>query len=183
MANDAFTAGVEPGGLTSHSEIKILICYILRYIASPVTTEELVNTLTEKGLANYFELTSAVSELVESGHVSQAEDSYTLRETGWQIADMLSSDLPLMVRVRAVEAVKDAMELTRKRRQNLVEIVERDNGYDVRCSIVDDAAGPLYSFTIYAPTRKAAQTIRDNFIDKAEQLLRQDLTLLTGESL
>ena len=30
-ANDAFTAGVRPGGLTSSTEIRLLLCYPVSY--------------------------------------------------------------------------------------------------------------------------------------------------------
>ena len=29
-ANDAFTAGVRPGGLTSSTEIRLLLCYLVK---------------------------------------------------------------------------------------------------------------------------------------------------------
>ena len=35
--NDTFAAGVEPGGLRTSQEIKILICYLLRTVEQPMT--------------------------------------------------------------------------------------------------------------------------------------------------
>ena len=181
MLNDAFTAGVVPGGLISHSEIKILICDVLRSLKEPAAHGDVVNSLTDRGLANYFELNDAISELLNAGHLVQEGEVYSLSPTGRQIAEMLAGDLPATVRERALSAVSRAVEDSKKKRQNLAEIVRTESGYEVRCSIVDEAAGPLYRLTLYAPTRSAAETIRDNFIDKAERLLRQDLSLLTGE--
>ena len=183
MINDAFTAGVVPGGLISHSDIKILICDVLRSVDGPVSHEDLVGVLADRGLANYFELSGSVSELIDAGHVGQSEEGYTLTSTGAQIADMLAADLPATVRERALSAVEEAVAVSKKKRQNRAEIVPVDNGYEVRCSITDPDLGLLYALTVYSPTAASAEKIRDNFVDKAERLLRQDLSLLTGDEL
>ena len=41
-ANDAFTAGVRPGGLTSSTEIRLLLCYLVKN-AGPITRQEIEN--------------------------------------------------------------------------------------------------------------------------------------------
>ena len=40
-ANDAFTAGVRPGGLTNSTEIRLLLCYLVKN-AGPITTKRQV---------------------------------------------------------------------------------------------------------------------------------------------
>ena len=183
MPQDAFTAGVVPGGLNSHSEVKILVCYLLGQLQQTLPHDALVNSLTAKGLVNYFELAGSLSELLAAGHIQQGEEGYSATETGLQIAEMLGSDLPLTVRERALEEVRYAVNYARKRKQNQVKISETDNGFSVTCTITDEAAGPLFSLTVYAATRKEALTIGNNFVDKAEELLRNSLSLLTGEQL
>ena len=39
-ANDAFTAGVRPGGLTSSTEIRLLLCYLVKNAGS-ITRQEI----------------------------------------------------------------------------------------------------------------------------------------------
>ena len=39
-ANDAFTAGVRPGGLTSSTEIRLLLCYLVKN-AGPIARQEI----------------------------------------------------------------------------------------------------------------------------------------------
>ena len=41
-ANDAFTAGVRPGGLTSSTEIRLLLCYLVKN-AGPIARQEIAN--------------------------------------------------------------------------------------------------------------------------------------------
>ena len=45
-ANDAFTAGVRPGGLTSSTEIRLLLCYLVKN-AGPIARQEIENALME----------------------------------------------------------------------------------------------------------------------------------------
>ena len=46
-ANDAFTAGVRPGGLTDSTEIRLLLCYLVKN-AGPITRTE-IEMLTDEG--------------------------------------------------------------------------------------------------------------------------------------
>ena len=54
-ANDAFTAGVRPGGLTNSTEIRLLLCYLVKN-AGPSTrtrSEEHTSELQSRGLSSY----------------------------------------------------------------------------------------------------------------------------------
>lgn len=54
MEFEAFTGGVAPGGLRSKSDIRILICYILKSVGAPLSGEDIIRILQEKSLANYY---------------------------------------------------------------------------------------------------------------------------------
>ena len=53
---DAFTAGIEDGGLRSSSSIAILACYIIARSEEKLTKKNVVDALVEGKIANYFEL-------------------------------------------------------------------------------------------------------------------------------
>ena len=59
MEYDAFTGGVAPGGLRSKSDIRILICYMLKSVNAPLSGDDIIKVLQEKSLANYFEASDA----------------------------------------------------------------------------------------------------------------------------
>ena len=77
MPADAFTAGVKPGGLTSVTEIRILLCYLIK-TAGPVSREVLENALMQEQLVNYFELSSGLDDLAEQKLVTQENTIYTI---------------------------------------------------------------------------------------------------------
>ena len=75
-ANDAFTAGVRPGGLTNSTEIRLLLCYLVKN-AGPITRTEIENALMEEALVNYFEIGSCLDDIARQQLVTAEGDRYT----------------------------------------------------------------------------------------------------------
>ena len=182
MSRDAFVAGTEPGGLNSTDDIKILCCYLLWKLNRPISHDLFFSALTETGLVNYFELASAISDLLMSGNLIQDEEGYSLSNTGIQIASTLGSNLPRTVCEKALEETSTLLDFSRKNEQNTVQIQEASNGFEVTCSLHDDIVGSLFTLSVFVPSRKEAMTVRKNFIQKSEEIYRQLMTDLTGES-
>ena len=53
---DAFSQGVEPGGLRSKTQIKLLVNYLVANIREPINSSTIIEALQVHGLANYFEV-------------------------------------------------------------------------------------------------------------------------------
>ena len=112
-ANDAFTAGVRPGGLTNSTEIRLLLCYLVKN-AGPITRTEIENALMEEALVNYFEIGSCLDDITRQSLVTLQNDRYAITEKGRKVAQELAYDLPRSVRERAVAAVFRAQTWARK---------------------------------------------------------------------
>ena len=54
MAGSAFTFGVKPGGLTENTEVRILLCYLIKTVApmAPLTRAEIEHLITEADRCN-----------------------------------------------------------------------------------------------------------------------------------
>ena len=98
MAGNAFTAGVKPGGLTTSTEIRILLCYLIQHAGTPLSQGELETALLGEELVNYFELASNLSDLLEQGFVREENGRYTILPAGADIAEALADDVPRSVR-------------------------------------------------------------------------------------
>ena len=105
-ANDAFTAGVRPGGLTSSTEIRLLLCYLVKN-AGPIARQEIENALMEEALVNYFEIGSCLDDITRQQLVTVQDNVYSITDKGRKVAQELAYDLPRSVRERAVAAVPD----------------------------------------------------------------------------
>ena len=69
MEYDAFSAGVEPGGLRNRNEIKVLIAFLIENLERSLSKRQLFTVIQQEGLANYFEASQALSELMSGGIV------------------------------------------------------------------------------------------------------------------
>ena len=134
MEFDAFTGGVAPGGLRSKSDIRILICYLLKSVDAPLSGEDIIRVMQEKALANYFEVNDALSALVSLGNIRREEDgTYVLEPQGKSVADNLDVLLPLSVRDKAIAAAMSMLASAKIERENAVTTTRTDNGYNVSC--------------------------------------------------
>ena len=70
MEFDAFTGGIELGGLRNRDDIRLLICYILKSVDTPLTRQMLNDAMQEDGLANFFEVGQAIEELLKTGNIT-----------------------------------------------------------------------------------------------------------------
>lgn len=184
MNFDAFTAGVEPGGLRNTKEIGILICYMLDYINQPFQHDDLVDIIQENGLANYFEVTSALSELIRLGNVAYTDEENQMIEitkNGKIVSRQLSSELSVSVRNRAVSAVLKLMEQRRIERENpvIIEKVE-SGGYNVTVRITDGMRD-LMSLTLFMPSREEATMVKKRFHQSPEKIYSVVLASVVGE--
>ena len=100
-ANDAFTAGVRPGGLTNSTEIRLLLCYLVKN-AGPIARQEIENALMEEALVNYFEIGSCLDDITRQQLVTVQDNVYSITDKGRKVAQELAYDLPRSVRERAV---------------------------------------------------------------------------------
>lgn len=184
MDKNTFTGGVVPGGLTDHTEIKILICFVLSELDTSVSHDDLLEALTGQGYANYFESANALSDLVEAGHLTQAQNNtYCIMDTGRGIAKTLIGDVPLTVRERVLRSAKELVRRNRNRTSHKVAMIETESGYKVRCTICDTAGNELFALELDAPTKHIAQRIRENFVAYAEDIMRFCIVKLIEEEL
>lgn len=182
MNQDALTGGVEPGGLWSQNDIRILLCYILSSVDAPLSGEDLSKITQGKGLANYFEVGDALSALLKQGNVQRdPAGCYTVTDAGRQIAGSLQAALPVSVRDKALEAALRLAAEARARRENRVEITQTERGFQVICH-VSDGKMDLMSVSLYAPDREQAELIERNFYKDPENIYRVLLASLTGDT-
>ena len=178
---DAFSAGVEPGGLYTSQEIKILICYMLLGVGEPMERQMVTELIAGNGMANFFETAAAVDELARQGHLTEEEGRISLTETGRQVGDTLAGMIPYTLRERSVKAALQLLTRIRREQENTVELEKLDHGYRVTCTI-QDSASPLMSVSLRVADDMQAGLIRDNFLDDPTLLYRSLLAILTGDA-
>ena len=166
-ANDAFTAGVRPGGLTNSTEIRLLLCYLVKN-AGPITRTEIENALMEDDIAR--------QQLVTADG-----DRYTITDKGRKVAQELAYDLPRSVREKAVAAVLRSQTWARKEAEYSARISEKADGHcSVRCQ-VKALDSELFCLDIGTPDRLSAEMVKKQFILKGNEIYQMLITKLTEE--
>lgn len=182
MRQDAFTGGVDPGGLWAQNDIRILICYILSSVEAPLSQDDLSQVVQGRRLANYFETEDALAALEKLGHVLRDENGcFTVSETGREIAARLDAELPVAVRDKALEAALTLLAEARSRRENRVEVEDLPNGCQVTCRVSGGGDTDLLRVSLYVPDRAQAQVVEEGFFRNPDRIYRLTLAALTGD--
>lgn len=180
---DAFTAGVEPGGLTTAQEIKILLCYMLHTVGQPIGRDEVTDIITAEGMANYFDTEEAIEELLRLQHLVESEDRLLATTvTGGQIGESLSLRIPYTLRERSVKAALLLLRRRQIQKDNKVDIEKlEEGGFRVTCTVQDQGV-ELLSVSLRVFDRRQAEQIREHFLEDPSLLYRSNLAVLSGDS-
>ena len=182
MNHDAFSAGVEPGGLYSSQEIKILICYMLAGVDEPLPRQSVLEIIATGGMANFFEAGAAIDELIRLHNLTEGEDGRLyLTEDGRQAASTLSGMIPFTLRERSVQAALKLLTRMRREKENRVTVKKLEHGRLVTCEI-RDAGQPLLSFSLRVADDLQAGLIRERFLEDPTLIYSSLIALLTGDA-
>jgi hypothetical protein len=188
MAFDTFDEGVVPGGLRSKSEIKTLICYLFYSVKERMSKDIIVSAIQNESLANYFETSSAFDDLVNNGNIEEYtgddkeenETAYVLTDNGRLIADQLETNLAYTVKEKAYACATKLLAQKKIERDNSVDIVKTENGFDVRFRISGGEID-LLCFNLYAPSFEQALIMKKNFFENPSTFYSVMLALLTKD--
>ncbi len=181
---DALDTGIEPGGLRTRSNVKLLICYILDSLRQPVKKELIITSMQKNGIANYFEIIDAFVDLKNKENivlVDEENDLYTVSKSGKFIASNLSDELPRTIRERTLSTICDLLAQEQSTKENTAEIIKQKTGYLVDCHI-KGGESDLLSFSIYVPDSKQARLVKKNFQSNPEMIYKVMVAAITGNS-
>lgn len=157
MMAEAFTAGVRPGGLTDDTQIRMLLCYLIK-VTGPVKRDTMQGALLQEQLVNYFEFADALVEVEKQKLVTiDAEGRYTITQKGSTVADTLAYDLPRTVRESAIHAVMQIRSWSHRAASNRATVQEKDGKYSVVCTI-GDMGSDVFRMELAMPDKLTAPT-------------------------
>lgn len=178
MSDQTFNEGVKPGGVTTGTHTRILLCYLLDSVGAPVRRDQLEEVLLGEELTNYFVMTESLSQLAEQGLITEDDAGYTVTDAGKTVARTLAEDVPRTVRDTAVRGVIRAQQFAAKAAVNKSEIVQDENGRTVRCSIGDET-GQLFKMELYMPDDLSAESVKGQFVESGDEVYKLVLAALT----
>ena len=183
MEYDAFDAGIELGGLRNRDDIRLLVCYLLKSVDSPMTRQMLNEAMQEDGLANYVEVGQAIEELLKTGNITADilgdDEVISVTEKGREAAEMLQTSLPKTVREKAVNSAIRLITKARVERENQIEVKKEENGgYTITFTLFDKNT-QFMKLSVYVCDSLQLEQVKQNFINDPVKVYSTIITSLT----
>lgn len=160
---DAFTEGVEDGGLRSQSSISIIVCYIIANCQNKITAKNIIEAMVVGKIANYFEISSAISKMSKKGYIKEDENGYLSITADCRfLIDLVENDLPLTIRERSIELVSKLAALDVNKKENKVTIENTGDKFCITMH-VSDVDCDFMELKLYVPTEAQAVVIKEKF--------------------
>lgn len=185
MEFDALEGGVY-GGLVSKENIKLLICYIINNISRPLPRDEFCSEMHAEGIANYFELAEAFSDLTAKQLISESTEhfgEYILTATGSNTIRQLKENIPQPIRERAYFATVKMLRRLKYREQTKVTAEALGGGeYLLSCSVLEGDK-EMVTVKLNVPDFETAQKAKNIFWDSPEKVYTGIIKLLTHKNI
>lgn len=162
-------------------DIKLLVLYIMDRVAAPIDFATLTDlALCDSGV-DYFQFAEAAAELLESGHLTQDGEFYSVTDKGRRTCTAGESSLSPVIRRRCDQRLAPLNQALKRKAQVRAELRPRSDGCDV-CLAMDDDQGSLFSLTLLAPSQEDGQRIADQFLQHPDRIYNGILgALLPGQ--
>ena len=150
-------------------DVKVLILYVMSRVNYPVTVQQIYELCYQDECLSYFDVCTAVPEMVNSLHLQELEDGcYQITEKGRADGSLTQDSIAFSVRQRAENAVARFNRQIRRSSFVKTHILPRDNGdFSVVLSL-DDDMGNLMTLELMAPDQRQAVRLSRLFEKKAE---------------
>lgn len=152
-------------------DVKVLILYVAARSSYPMTVQEIYELCYVDDCLSYFDVCTAVPEMVSSGHLKELDDGrYEITEKGREDGALTADSIAYTVKQKAENAVARFNRQLRRSSFVKTQIIPREGG---DCSVMmslDDEAGNLMTLELMAPNERQAIRLSRMFEKKAEIL-------------
>lgn len=162
-------------------DIKLLILFIASRLAGPVD----LSTFTELCLCDdgvdYFQLAQCLAELVDSGHLSLADDLYAITEKGRRNLFDSESSLSPVIRARCVQRLAPLNKVLRQKAQVQAQVEPLSSGGWIVRLTLSDEHDTLFSLELLSPAEETGVQIAQHFQSHPEAIYNGVLGVLLSE--
>ena len=164
-------------------DVKVLVLFVAQRANSPLTTQEIYELCYQDECLSYFDVCTAVPEMVATGHLKELDgERYEITEKGRETATLTEDSIAYTVRQRAENAVTRFNRQIRRSSFVKTQVISREGGdFSVILSL-DDETSNLMTLELMAPDQRQAVRLSRLFEKKAEDVYNLTMTaLLDGE--
>ena len=152
-------------------DVKVLILYVMARVSYPVTIQQIYELCYQDDCLSYFDVCTAIPELVTSRHLKEAEnDCYVITDKGKADGALTEDSIAFTVKQRAENAVARFNRQIRRSSFVKTQIIPRENGDFSVIMALDDEMGNLMTLELVAPNQRQAVRLGKLFEKKAESV-------------
>ncbi len=138
-------------------DVKVLILYVTARVQYPVTSQEVYELCYQDDCLSYFDVCTAIPEMVLSGHLEEVEEGrFVITEKGRRDGEVTADSIAFTVKQRAENAVDRFNRQVRRASYIKTQIIPRDNGDFSVILTLDDETGNLMTLELMAPDQRQA---------------------------
>ena len=151
-------------------DVKVLILYVMARANYPMNCQEIYEVCYQDECLSYFDVCTALPEMVASGHLTENEGKYEITEKGRQDGSLTEDSIAFTVRQSAENAIIRFNCKLRRSSYVKTRILPREDGCATVMMTLDDETGNLMNLELMAPNRRQAIRLSRLFEQKAEQV-------------
>ena len=163
-------------------DVKVLVLFVMARVSYPGTIQQLYELCFQDECLSYFDICTAVPEMVESGHLRELEDqTYEITDKGRADGALTEDSVAYTVKCKAENAVSKFNRAQRRSSFVKTQVIPRENGDFSVIMALDDEVGNLMTLELLAPNQRQAVRLSKLFEQKAENLYNLTMAELLDE--
>ncbi|MBE7002499.1 MAG: DUF4364 family protein [Ruminococcaceae bacterium] len=152
-------------------DVKVLILFVAARSNYPMTAQEVYEVCYQDECLSYFDVCTALPQMVESGHMQKNDDErYEITEKGRADGKLTEDSIAFTVKQRAENAVSRFNRQLRRSSFVKSQVIPRESGDFSVVMALDDEMGNLMTLELVAPNQRQAIRLGKIFEKKAEVL-------------
>ena len=163
-------------------DVKVLILYVTSRSQYAMTVQEIYEVCYQDDCLSYFDVCTAVPEMVRSGHLQEVEEGkFEITDKGRRDGELTADSIAFTVKQRAENAVARYNRQIRRSSFVKTQIIPRESGDFSVIMALDDEIGNLMTLELVAPDQRQAVRLGRLFEKKAEAVYNLTMAELLDE--
>ena len=164
-------------------DVKVLILYVTARANYPMSLQEIYETCYVDDCLSYFDVCTAIPEMVDSGHLKLVEgDKYIITQRGREDGTTTADSIAFTVRQKAENLINRFNRQLKRSSFVKTQIIPREGGEFSVIMTLDDEVSNLMTLELVAPDQRQAVRLAKLYEKKAEKVYNLTMNeLLSAE--
>mgnify|MGYP003303070790 FL=1 len=164
-------------------DVKVLILFVAARANYPMTVQEIYETCYVDDCLSYFDVCTAIPEMVTTGHLKEVEDQkFVITDKGREDGGLTADSIAFTVRQKAENLINRFNRQLKRSSFVKTQIIPREGGEFSVIMTLDDEVSNLMTLELVAPDQRQAVRLSKLFEKKAEKVYNLTMNeLLSAE--